>query len=82
MALLDREDLPKLAGELALMARNPTNLTIPSGWLGADCVVLTQWQRQGDTNRLAIKILDVEKGGMEKGTRPGFYRRPDGGGGW
>jgi hypothetical protein len=66
VALLDREDLPKLAGELALMAGNTTNLTIPSGWLGADCVVLTQWQRQGDTNRLAIKILDVEKGGIEK----------------
>jgi hypothetical protein len=66
-ALLEREELPSLAGELALAAANgATNrTTLRPDWLGADCLVLTKWQAAGGTNKLVIKILDVEKGGIE-----------------
>jgi len=66
VAVLEREDLSKLAAEQALIAGHTTNSTAAAGWLGADCVMLTQWQVKNGTNRLAIKILDVGQGGIEK----------------
>ena len=70
-AVVERDELPALAGEWALVAgRGETGATnglaVHPDWLGADCLVISQWQTKDGTNELAIKILNVEKGASEK----------------